>query len=93
MTDYAAELAYFRIALGQTFAAELIAGLPLPEKSIRDTVESGPFNLEKSSREYIIRELEHSFTTTQKRGAAVKSDYIPWLSKRRANINFFFSFP
>jgi hypothetical protein len=54
-------------------------------------VENGPFtHLTREEKDEIIRELESNFTTTQKRGTAVTSDYKPWLSKRRSQIDFYY---
>ncbi|MET4489053.1 Z1 domain-containing protein [Bradyrhizobium sp. LA7.1] len=84
------ELAYFRIRIGQIFAAELKSAIPLPGGAIRQEVQQGPFQLSPDESEEIIRELESNFTTTQKRGAAVTSDYKPWLASRRNSIDFYY---
>jgi hypothetical protein len=84
------ELAYFRIRVSQAFAAELKASIPIPGGAIRQEVQQGPFKLTHEESEEIIRELESNFTTTQKRGAAVTSDYKPWLSSRRNSIDFYY---
>jgi hypothetical protein len=84
------ELAYFRIRIAQAFTAELSASTAIPGGAIRQEVQQGPFKLTHEESEYIIRELESNFTTTQKRGAAVTSDYRPWLANRRSRIDFYY---
>lgn len=91
MRAFDSELAYFRIRLGHAFAADVSAGRPIPVAAIRNEVESSPFtNLSADEKEEIIRELEQNFTTTQKRGSTVKSDYKPWLNARRESIQFYY---
>ena len=80
----------FGYEIAQTFAAELKASIPIPGGAIRQEVEQGPFKLTHEESEEIIRELESNFTTTQKRGSAVTSDYKPWLSNRRNTIDFYY---
>ncbi|BBO06291.1 endonuclease [Bradyrhizobium ottawaense] len=84
------EIAYFRIRIAQQFAAQLSSSEPIPEGAIRNEVVNGPFKLPDEELEEIIRELESNFTTSQKRGAAVTSDYKPWLSSRRSAIDFYY---
>jgi hypothetical protein len=85
------ERAYFRIRIAHAFANELNNFLPIPGGAIRTEVENGPFTyLTKEENEEIIRELESVFTTTQRRGTAVFSDYKPWLSSRRSKIDFYY---
>jgi hypothetical protein len=85
------ERAYFRIRIAHSFANELNNFLPIPGGAIRTEVEGGPFTyLTREENEEIICELESIFTTTQRRGTAVTSDYKPWLSKRRSKIDFYY---
>lgn len=84
------EIAYFRIRIAQKFADQLNSSAPIPEGAIRNEVVNGPFRLSDEEFEEIIRELESNFTTSQKRGAAVTSDYKPWLSSRRSSIDFYY---
>lgn len=85
------ELAYFRIRIAHTFAKELNEFQPIPGGAIRAEVANGPFGyLTSEETEEIIRELESIFTTTQRRGTAVTSDYKPWLSARRNEIDFYY---
>lgn len=84
------EIAYFRIRIAQQFAAELNSSASIPGAAIRNEVVNGPFRLSDEESEEIIRELESNFTTSQKRGAAVTSDYKPWLSSRRTDIDFYY---
>lgn len=84
------ELAYFRISIGQAYAAELSQSQPIPPGAIRKEVENGPFGLNAEQREEIIRNLESAFTTTQKRGSAITDSYKPWLASRKADIDFYY---
>jgi hypothetical protein len=91
MGKHDSELAYFRIRLGQRFAEQVSSGQPLPPIAIREEVEGGPFySLSQEDRDAVIRELEQNFTTTQQRGSSVKSDYKPWLQRRRKDIDFYY---
>jgi len=90
MPVHDAKLAYFRIEIAKRHAEELGADRPISPDSIREIVENGPFPLSQPETDEIIAELEHSFATTQKRGAAVKSDHRPWLGARRGEIEFYY---
>jgi hypothetical protein len=91
MATIESELAYFRSRLGHKYAAEIASGRPIPLEAIRQEVEAGPFaTLSPEDRERAIRELEQNFTTSQKRGASIKSDYRPWLNARRRDIEFYY---
>ncbi|MGZ2411121.1 Z1 domain-containing protein [Sphingomonas sp. F9_3S_D5_B_2] len=91
MANIDSELAYFRICLNQKYGELISAGLPIPVGAIRETVESGPFaNLTDEDRELAIRELEHGFTVTQARGAAVTKDFRPWLQDKRSSHNSYY---
>ena len=81
-----AELAYFRYKLAEQLAGKgsLSAG------AIEQEVRAGPFQLTEEQESIIIRRLEGAFTTTQSLGASVRSDYKPWLDKRRSSIDFFY---
>ena len=90
MSDLKAELAYFRHAIAEKFAEMLAGDRPLPAGAIQSTVEGGPFRLLPEDSERAIRELESSFSVLQERGAAVSQDLVPWLQKRRGDIDFFY---
>jgi hypothetical protein len=91
MAKLESELAYFRIRLGQQFVADVASGRPIPADAIRQEVQTGPFgNMSIADREFAIRELEQNFTTSQKRGSTVKSDYRPWLHARREAMDFYY---
>ena len=81
-----AELAYFRYRLFE----QLPGSGPLPAGAIEAEVRAGPFPLTGEQQDTIIRQLEGMFTTTQSFGSSVRSDYKPWLSKRRISIDFFY---
>ena len=81
-----AELAYFRYRL----FGQLSGSGPLPAGTIETEVRAGPFSLTGEQQDTIIRQLEGLFTTTQSLGSSVRSDYKPWLNKRRVSIDFFY---
>lgn len=76
--------------IARKFEPAILAGEALPDGAIRLEVEGGPFPLSSEQHDELIRALEHSFTTTQRRGATVVSDYRPWLRDRRASIDFYY---
>lgn len=85
------ELAYFRSTIGREFGESLHRGEGLPEGAISTIVRSGPFqHLDEAAVNSIIRELETSFTVTQRRGAVITKGHRPWLGSRRPEINFFY---
>ncbi len=92
MQNLDSELAYYVRKLGQKYSAEVSQGTPLPEGAIAEFVSAGPFDLSDEELEWLIRELEESFTTSQKRGASVTSDFRPWLRERResGDIDFYY---
>ena len=85
-----AERAYLRLVIANRFPAEVGGAKPIPKEAIREEVEKSPFQLTGAEIEGLIRELEQSFTTTQKRGDAVLSDYRPWLNGRRQEIDWYY---
>jgi hypothetical protein len=90
MENLDAELAFFIRKVGQKHAAEVSEGAPLPEGAIASIVNGGPFELQDDQLAWLIRQLEQSFTTTQRRGAAVTSEFKPWLRERRGDIDFYY---
>jgi len=91
MTNLESELAFFRIKVAQRFAETISAGHGLPEHAIREEVLHGPFTqLTADDLEHLIRELEQNFTTTQKRGVSISSDYRPWLASKSNEIDWYY---
>lgn len=85
------ELAYFRSTILREHDNNFARGSGLPEGAITQIVRNGPFqHLDESGINWIIRELETSFTVTQKRGAVITEDHRPWLTQSRPNIDFFY---
>jgi len=85
------ELAYFRSTIGREYGEPLRRGEGLPEGVISDLVRRGPFqHLDETAINSIIRELETSFTVTQRRGAVITKGHRPWLNARRSEIDFFY---
>ena len=73
------------------FRTEIVNLLSVTEDKIREIVETSPFDLSPDVREDIIRQLEASNNITQKIGSSITSaKYVPWLDKRRTDIDFFF---
>ncbi|MGR9461158.1 Z1 domain-containing protein (plasmid) [Rhizobium leguminosarum] len=83
MQNLDSELAYYIRKLGQKYSTEVSQGTSLPDGAIAAFVTAGPFDLSDEEKEWLIRELEQSFTTSQKRGASVTNDFRPWLRERR----------
>lgn len=90
MRNLDAERAYLRLKIAGRFQQEVASGTALPKEAIAEEVDSSPFQLTPEERDILVRELEESFTTTQKRGAAVLADYKPWLSGRRSEIDWYY---
>jgi hypothetical protein len=90
MPDLDAELSYFRIMLSQQFSELLSVGEPLPAGAIEEVVRASPFNLSPERADEAVRNLEASFTTRQTAGSSVRSEYRPWLQRRKSETNFFY---
>lgn len=88
---FESELAYFRSTITRDHGDAIAQGLGLPEGAITEIVRGGPFQqLDEAAINSIIRELETSFTVTQKRGAVITKDYRPWLAAARPKIEFYY---
>ena len=91
MANIDSELAYFRIMLNQRFPEEIRDGKPIPVGAVREIVEAGPFkDMSPDDSELAIRKLEHTFTVTQAKGAAVTKDFKPWLEAKRGQLDFYY---
>jgi hypothetical protein len=90
MPNLEAEILYFRQTISDQFKNLLSIGEALPERAIRDVVVGGPFGSSAEENEEIIRELEGNFTVRQSIGSSVLSEYKPWLSARKEEIEFFY---
>lgn len=85
------ELAYFRSTITRDHGDDIAQGLGLPEGAISEIVRNGPFqHLDELAINSIIRELETSFTVTQKRGAVITKDHRPWLAAKRPELDFYY---
>jgi hypothetical protein len=85
------ELAYFRSTINKKYAEELALGQGVPEGAITSIVRDGPFqHLGEPAINAIIRELEASFTVTQKRGAVITEGHRPWLTTMRPGLDFYY---
>ena len=85
------ETAYFRRRIQDLHGDLVSAGDGLPEGAIRALVEEGPFShLDEAARTAIVRELEGSFVTRQRRGAMIVENAKPWLVERRPTIPFYY---
>ncbi|MCX5578992.1 Z1 domain-containing protein [Kaistia terrae] len=90
MRNLDAERAYLRLKIAGRFQLEMSVGAAIPKEAIAEEVEGSPFLLAPDERDTLVRELEESFTTTQKRGAAVRAEYKPWLNKRRQDVDWYY---
>ncbi|MGX1084861.1 Z1 domain-containing protein [Pseudomonas sp. AP3_22 TE3818] len=85
------ELAYFRSIINQQYGEDIALGQGLPEGAITSIVRDGPFqHLGEPAINTIIRELEASFTVTQKRGAVITNGHRPWLTTMRPGLDFYY---
>lgn len=85
------ELAFFRTQIGQTHGEALRNGDGLPEGAIEKIVRGGPFtHLDEPSLNFVIRELETSFTVTQRRGAVISKGHKPWLTAKKPSTDFYY---
>lgn len=85
------EIAYFRMQVGATFADALARNEGVPEGAITALVRSGPFvHLDESGIIFIIRELEASFTVTQRSGAVISKSHRPWLAAKKPDLDFYY---
>ena len=85
------ELAFFRSQIGQNHGDALQRGEGLPEGAISAMVRGGPFSgLDEPCLNFIIRELETSFTVTQRRGAVISKGHRPWLAARKPSTDFYY---
>jgi len=84
VADHESKIAYFRIELAR---ASLVT-----RELIRNTVENGPWQFSDADKDEIIRNFEHTFDITQRKGSALKSvDFRPWLEERKLQgIDFFY---
>lgn len=90
MRNLDAERAYLRLKIAARFQLEVSTGAALPKEAIAEEVDGSPFPLAQDERDLLVRELEESFTTTQKRGSAVLADYRPWLNERRGTVDWYY---
>jgi Z1 domain len=85
------ELAFFRTQIGQIHGDALNQGEGIPEGAITDMVRKGPFShLDEIAIGFIIRELETSFTVTQRRGAVIAKGHRPWLAASKPSLDFYY---
>ncbi len=85
------ELAYFRSIIAKQYGEDITQGQGLPEGAITSIVRDGPFqHLDEPAINAIIRELEASFTVTQKRGAVITKGHRPWLATTRPGLDFYY---
>ncbi|QXH66724.1 Z1 domain-containing protein [Pseudomonas asgharzadehiana] len=85
------ELAYFRSIINKQHGEDIAQGQGLPEGAITSIVRNGPFqHLGEPAINAIIRELEASFTVTQKRGAVITKGHRPWLATMRPALDFYY---
>lgn len=86
--DLAAEIAFFKSKIRNAYADDLKQMASLPPEAIGEVLSGNPFPLSPEEIEAIRKHLEYSFSVRQDKGAAILSDYRPWLSERRGEIEF-----
>lgn len=86
-----AELAFFRLNIEREFGDVFAGGGGFPEGAIEAMVAGGPFTyLDEDAVSFIVRELEASFRVTQRRGAVISKGHRPWLSRKKADLRFYY---
>ena len=86
--DLTAETAYFKSKIRKTHADDLKKMASIPPEAISEVLSDNPFPLSPEALEAIRKQLEYSFSVRQDKGATILSDYKPWLSERRGEIQF-----
>lgn len=85
------ELAFFRTRIREVHGDALARNEGVPEGAIAELVRGGPFvQLDEAGLNFIIRELESSFTVTQRRGAVISKGHRPWLAARKPELDFYY---
>ena len=86
--DLMAETAYFNHKIRKAYADDLKRMASIPPEAISEVLSENPFSLSSKALEDIRKQLEYSFSVRQDKGATILSDYKPWLSERRGEIEF-----
>lgn len=86
--DLTAETAYFKSKIRKVYADDLKQMASIPPDAISEVLSDNPFPLSNEALEAVRKQLEYSFSVRQDKGAAILSDYKPWLSERRGEIEF-----
>jgi hypothetical protein len=85
------ELAFFRTRIREVHGDALARNEGVPEGAIATLVRDGPFTqLDEAGLNFIIRELESSFTVTQRRGAVISKNHRPWLAGKKPSMDFYY---
>lgn len=85
------ELAFFRTRIREVHGDALARNEGVPEGAIAALVRGGPFvQLDEAGLNFIIRELESSFTVTQRRGAVISKGHRPWLAAKKPDLDFYY---
>lgn len=90
MTDLDAEIGYFRQRITRKYEHELSTTGVVPPSAITEALEKDPFDLSPEALAQVERHLRASLSVEQTVGAAITSDYAPWLRRRAAEIDFFY---
>ncbi|MGE0133377.1 MAG: Z1 domain-containing protein [Blastocatellales bacterium] len=86
--DRAAETGYFRQKIRDAYADDLKRMASIPKEAISAILSEDPFGLAPEEVEAIRRQLEFTFSVRQEKGSTIRSDYRPWLQRRRPDIRF-----
>ena len=86
--DLMAEIAYFKSKIRKAYAEDLRQMASIPPEAIGEVLSGNPFPLSNDELEAVRKQLEFSFSVRQDKGATILSDYKPWLSQRRGEIEF-----
>lgn len=90
MTDLDAEIGFFRQRITKQYEHELSTTGVVPPSAITDALAKDPFGLSPEALTQVERHLRASLSVEQTLGAAITSDYAPWLRRRSGEIDFFY---
>lgn len=90
MSEFDAELAYFRQRITKLYETELSKHGVVPPDAIPTALAADPFNMSPEGLAYVERHLRASLSVEQTLGTSIKSEFVPWLKSRSGEIDFFY---
>ncbi len=89
MSDFNAELAYYRAKVREAHADALASSGALPAGAIDEVLKINRFGLTDEALGHVGRLLRASFAVQQTLGHSILSGYTPWL-RQRSDIDFWY---